>query len=442
MDTCQSPFESAIGSLLPFFNGVDASELDGQIQNFLRLLGRVIFERSLDRLCGYELARAREDGWHVHRSPEIEVQSLFGVHRIRSPYLRHKHNAGGARPLQSELGLTHGARTPALQRALSDFGGEMSFERASKSFAEHYGWQPERSAVRRVTIQVAQQAQSFVDEQLSSKEPALTPASDMLLELDGSMVRTGQLVPRAPPGKTPVRRLEAKARVTEWREVRLGVVRPLGEQTPTYVAKLAAHAEMAEQMHRAALLRGLSEATKVHAVGDGGNGLREALMKRFPGMSFTLDWAHLVSHVHETAEAMSRPKEQREKWVDKQLERIMAGRHQRVRQELSEYQGRGQKRVRRLLGYLTVHANALDYGSKRAKGLPIGSGEVESGHRSVIQSRMKLPGAWWRVEHLNPMLALRVVRSNDWWQRFWSGGAHRWPSRHQPTKHAVLPTVA
>ncbi len=53
------------------------------------------------------------------------------------------------------------------------------------------------------------------------------------------------------------------------------------------------------------------------------------------------------------------------------------------------------------------------------KGLPIGSGEIESAHRYVIQERLKLPGAWWKAENVDSMLALRVVRANDQWDEYW-----------------------
>ena len=53
------------------------------------------------------------------------------------------------------------------------------------------------------------------------------------------------------------------------------------------------------------------------------------------------------------------------------------------------------------------------------EGLPLGSGAVEGGHRHVIQARLKLPGAWWKEETLNPMLALRTLRSNAQWEAFW-----------------------
>jgi hypothetical protein len=51
--------------------------------------------------------------------------------------------------------------------------------------------------------------------------------------------------------------------------------------------------------------------------------------------------------------------------------------------------------------------------------LPIGSGEVESAHRYVIQKRLKLSGAWWTSENAQVMLNLRVTRANGGWHQYW-----------------------
>jgi hypothetical protein len=61
----------------------------------------------------------------------------------------------------------------------------------------------------------------------------------------------------------------------------------------------------------------------------------------------------------------------------------------------------------------------LDYKGALAKGLPLGSGEIESAHRYVIQHRLKLPGAWWKADNVEPRLALRVVRANEDWEKYW-----------------------
>jgi len=70
--------------------------------------------------------------------------------------------------------------------------------------------------------------------------------------------------------------------------------------------------------------------------------------------------------------------------------------------------------------YLRNHLSHLDYAGAIAAGLPIGSGEIESSHRTIIQSRLKISGAWWLVENAGKMLALRFTRANQEWKSYWA----------------------
>jgi hypothetical protein len=76
--------------------------------------------------------------------------------------------------------------------------------------------------------------------------------------------------------------------------------------------------------------------------------------------------------------------------------------------------------VRACFRYISNHSNFLDYKGALAAGLPIGSGEIESAHRYIMQRRLKISGAWWKVENLGKMLALRVVRAKRAWEDYWS----------------------
>jgi hypothetical protein len=69
--------------------------------------------------------------------------------------------------------------------------------------------------------------------------------------------------------------------------------------------------------------------------------------------------------------------------------------------------------------YIENRLDYLDYQSAINAGLPIGTGEVESGHGWLIQERLKLSGAWWLEKNINKMLALRTNRANDEWQSYW-----------------------
>jgi hypothetical protein len=179
--------------------------------------------------------------------------------------------------------------------------------------------------------------------------------------------------------KTAVRGAPKRRRKEEWREVRVALARPLEEVDATCVARMDEYAPITKQLFSAACMRGLSSRTQVM-------GLKDAA---------------------------------REAWVADQMGRIDGGRVELVLERLREHKGRGKKRVKALLAHLTRLRDAVDYDAFRAEGLPIGSGEVESAHRTIPQKRLKLPGAWWRPDNINPMLALRVLRRNEWWNDFW-----------------------
>ena len=76
--------------------------------------------------------------------------------------------------------------------------------------------------------------------------------------------------------------------------------------------------------------------------------------------------------------------------------------------------------VRSAYGYMKERKEHLDYAGAKAADLPIGSGEIEAGHRHVIQERLKISGAWWLEQNAEWMLQLRVRRANKDWGKYWS----------------------
>ena len=75
--------------------------------------------------------------------------------------------------------------------------------------------------------------------------------------------------------------------------------------------------------------------------------------------------------------------------------------------------------VRACYRYIHNRPGQFDYPRALAEELPIGSGKIESAHRYVIQERMKIPGAWWKIDNADKMLALRTLRANGNWEKYW-----------------------
>jgi hypothetical protein len=69
--------------------------------------------------------------------------------------------------------------------------------------------------------------------------------------------------------------------------------------------------------------------------------------------------------------------------------------------------------------YLNARSGQLDYKNAIAQNLPIGSGEIESANRSVVQFRLKRPGAWWKINNAQSMLNLQSLQHNGRWNFYW-----------------------
>jgi len=51
------------------------------------------------------------------------------------------------------------------------------------------------------------------------------------------------------------------------------------------------------------------------------------------------------------------------------------------------------------------------------KGLAIGSGAIESAHRTVVQKRLKQSGQRWTIDGAQKIVDLRVVHASKQWHR-------------------------
>jgi hypothetical protein len=135
---------------------------------------------------------------------------------------------------------------------LTDFGSEESFGQAAKGFEEHYGWSIDRAKVRREVEKTAQKAQQYMETRLSTAvwdhfQPlCIRPGVEQILvELDGSHIRTGTKVAIEGAKLAKKRRLRQRARQLGWGEVRVGLARPLSKRSQrTYVAQMSKHPEV------------------------------------------------------------------------------------------------------------------------------------------------------------------------------------------------------
>lgn len=406
----------------------NAEQIDQIVYEVVREIGRKTTEQLMTGV-GEELARTvKTDEPEMtidHRKP-ISMTTRFGKIFVPSPYLRDRVNGLSTRPLRDVLGWRSGTRTCAVQRALTDFGLEKSFQRASSQFEEHYGFGIHRDAIRRDTLHHAKQVAAYLEKRLAEERKAYrlplqerAGVEEMLVELDGCMIRTGHFKPAGKPGQTAVRKLPKKIREEAWREVRVGLARSLDEDDKSYVAAIASYPTICTDLFSIAVSRGLSKRTAVVSVGDGGHGLREELSRHFESFTYLLDMSHLKQNLYQTAESLRMDEGDRRHWVTELMEWVWTGQFDRLYDRLEKIIVEGSKRTEQLLGFLKRYQDSLDYAGANNNDWPLGSGEIESAHRYIPQERLKLPGTWWALENVNPILAARIIRANGWWEDFW-----------------------
>jgi len=294
-----------------------------------------------------------------------------------------------------------------MQRVLVDFGAEGAFAPAAQRVLEHYGVDVSAGRVRQHTLAHGAQlgAQTVV--------PPKTAAATLVTELDGSLIPIVTT--------NPERADQRKGKTLSWREARLCLAREKDSVTPVYGATLGS-AGLAGQLWRAtAVAAGLGDATRVHGVGDGAEWIAAQFREQFGANGkYVLDFWHVSDGLAGAAPVIAPT--QAVVWRHEQQGRLLVNDAAGVLNALLphlEAASQTEAPVRTAYRYLSERLDQLDYAGARAADLPIGSGEVEGGHRHVIQERLKLTGCWWLEPHAEAMLGLRTARANGLWSAYW-----------------------
>ena len=182
--------------------------------------------------------------------------------------------------------------------------------------------------------------------------------------------------------------------------------------------------EAGQHLYHCACLAGFGRATEIHSVGDGARWITDQVEQQFGRQgTYLVDFYHLSEYL---AEAAPHCADDAKAWLKQQQAALKANRSNGVLQALLPHieppsEPDDKAPVRKAYRYLRNRQDQVDYAGAIAKGRPIGSGEVESAHRFVVQARLKKPGAWWKPENVDPMLALRLARLNGRWDEYWQG---------------------
>ena len=351
-----------------------------------------------------ETSRAYKKKLHWHTTyGKIEVQEIV-IKSLAKTY----------RPFSKRAEVKCREYSLPLQRVITDFGAENSFHHAVERIQEHYSIDIPVSAVSKVT---EHHAQKMLENQTIQDEVPDREGIDIIVaQTDGSMVP----IVEVDKSEKIDRR---KTRTVKWKEARLCLTRVWNAITPIFRATMGSVDQVGDLLLDAAIESGMGRETKIHGIGDGAKWIREQFSRVFANQaSYLLDFYHVCEYLSSAAKNIS-PNDSGQ-WYEKNKKRLKKNYYKNVLEDLGQrveasHLPNEQAPIRVCLRYLASRQDQLDYQGALEADLPIGSGEIESSHRFVIQERLKLPGAWWTEEHAAAMLTLRVVRCNDKWADYW-----------------------
>jgi hypothetical protein len=133
-----------------------------------------------------------------------------------------------------------------------------------------------------------------------------------------------------------------------------------------------------------------------------------------------LDWCHAVHHLSVALAALRLTESQRKGLYKRLRGLIKEGKSREVIAELKvlAVNEPDDSPMWREIRYLTKHSDSgrLRYDCFRRRGVPMGSGAIESTIRRVINLRLKGNGIYWTEDNAEAVFQLRAAVVSGWWE--------------------------
>ena len=325
--------------------------------------------------------------------------------------------------------------SPNVQAEVGRLVGLLPIEQARAELARK-GQEQDEKAVRRIAGELGAQMLATRTRDLMRFRAGELPVGkefagkSVAAEIDGGRVRVRTIVKKTRVGGKTKRK---KFRV-EWREPKVVILFEVDKkgrmtrgshpvidgtlQGPDALIELVAF-----HLHR----MGAAKANVVTFAADGAPWIWKRLdwivaqvgLKAYRVVE-VLDWCHAVHHVSVALAALPLVEGQRTELYNRLRGLLKAGKSRDVIAELETLAvGEGKdSSVWREIRYLTKHSDAgrLRYNCFRCRGVPMGSGAIESTIRRVINLRLKGNGIYWTEDNAEAVFQLRAAVVSGRWE--------------------------
>lgn len=292
--------------------------------------------------------------------------------------------------------------SPWLQELMVYYGQLECYEKCPEILKKTLGIEIGHSQIQRVTDTYGKALEQRVA--TTRTQPPLKAEEVLYAEMDGSMIFT---------------------RDEGWKEVKVGrlfkssdCIDPNGKSSwirhSQYLACLGNSRDFTDKMDD--LIESFGDIKhRLVFISDGATWIRNWIEDAFPEAISILDYFHAVEHLHQFTEGSFEDKGVAEKWAEKQKTLLLDSRVKQVVRNIDKLRPENEA-AKKLIAYYQDNINRMDYKKYKQIGCGIiGSGAIESAHRTVVQKRMKQSGQRWSSPGAQNMLNLRVTYMNERW---------------------------
>lgn len=305
------------------------------------------------------------------------------------------------------LQLIDGHRvSPLLSEKIVYIGQLDSYEKGSEIAKQLLGVELNQTKIYRLTDGMGERVgQWLAEEDLREKLPQ---DGVVYAQMDGSMVLT---------------------RESSWKEAKLGRVfgaSSIYEQSEhrnwlkdsEYVAHLGGHTEFENKMSEI-LDEYADRGEDLVFINDGARWQWKWIDAEYPQATQILDFYHAMEHIGAFV-SLVQSKAVKSQWLEELGHCLKNEGVQACWERIDKLECRTKTQIeekQKLKTYIDNNRQRMNYPAFIKRKLLIGSGAIESAHRTVIQRRMKLAGQRWSEKGAKNMLNLRTLNMSGYWNR-------------------------
>ena len=358
--------------------------------------------------CGRRLRRRRLDA--------KEISTLHGCVTLHRPYFYCDACGVGFHPLDAKLGLAPEHHQYDIQERTTRLGAELPYGVSDEQFerltgvpaSPHFIHETLNAVGEAATLERVLPDADEIARRIETARAGARRRPVLVVACDGAHA------PTRPPGGRKTKRGPGT-----WREAKGFRLYVLGKDER--VIHVASWHQIAD---KAALSRALGvvaariphDQVRIALVADGAEWIWDVFREHFPEGEEILDYYHCAERVYETARAQyDEGTLEAQEWAEATLTRLSLNELGAVVGGLLRMKSRtpeAEHAIRALSIYLAGQWERVGYDELRRRGLPRGSGAVESANKLICHVRLTRSGAWWLEANGNAMLRIRWALYN------------------------------